>query len=646
MERGRVEALHQAASEYYLRGEFGEALAAWRAILHIDPKDEQAIEGVRLSEIMSAGRAEPMTENVAPSPPEKEEPSGGNPSEAVFEVERSAGFEEALSVLDSIAPRKTEAPAPEKATPPHVESGPIGVTPSEPPSAGGGPRPPVAGGDDPPDWDPCPASAAPAETGLAPLSTVSAGAFDDLDDLLETVPPMPSAAVEPGLAAGTETASESGAQEELRRRVQDLLRDARVAAEASRIDDAIAILQRVFILDEENAEAVELEESLRRKRGEGGHDIESWLSEATQFFAHGRLEDARDLFQRVLERMPGHGEAIDAIEKIDAAIAARESGEAAGAEAEREDRFAISPKRPEAQGSGGSRTFESVGAEAVPLASPTERPRRSTSPIAASADADEVAEAPAPPRARRVVLWALSLSAAALVVAGALFLMPRLLGGSKTRTEAATGRPAMAKIPASKAATAAPAPPPSSPASLPATKASAPAVGNSAFATYGEAITEGRAAVERGEWARAVLAFDAATRMNPESEEARKELRAAGEGYKAWKAERQQVDDLRGLYSEGDYAGALRVLYRLPGTIKGLPVDRFKVNAWYNLGLESLRAGRVKEAIGHFDEALAIAPDDAGARKAGSFAQEWLDRARDRSYYDPVESMPFRKIDD
>src|SRR5687767_456001 len=52
VERGTAEALHEKASQHYLSGEFAEALAAWEAVLRLDPADERALEGTRLSRMM------------------------------------------------------------------------------------------------------------------------------------------------------------------------------------------------------------------------------------------------------------------------------------------------------------------------------------------------------------------------------------------------------------------------------------------------------------------------------------------------------------------------------------------------------------------------------------------------------------------
>ena len=50
MDNERILKFHETASAHYLRGEYREAVDAWKALLALDPLDAQAIEGMRLAE--------------------------------------------------------------------------------------------------------------------------------------------------------------------------------------------------------------------------------------------------------------------------------------------------------------------------------------------------------------------------------------------------------------------------------------------------------------------------------------------------------------------------------------------------------------------------------------------------------------------
>jgi len=155
-----------------------------------------------------------------------------------------------------------------------------------------------------------------------------------------------------------------------------------------------------------------------------------------------------------------------------------------------------------------------------------------------------------------------------------------------------------------------------------------------------------REALAREDAAAAIVAFDEVLKQDPSHEEARAGLLQAGEIYKAQKAVREQFESAKIAFAEGEYTPALRILYRLPKGRYDGEIETFKFNAWFNLGLVSLRAGNCKEALSSFDEALAIRPRDENARRLKDLAVKFQDGARDRAFFDRVEAIPFRRIDE
>ena len=97
----------------------------------------------------------------------------------------------------------------------------------------------------------------------------------------------------------------------------------------------------------------------------------------------------------------------------------------------------------------------------------------------------------------------------------------------------------------------------------------------------------------------------------------------------------------RNALEDGDYVSALRILYRLPDTVDQMQAAEYKVIGWYNLGLIELKAADCKGAVEHFDEALAIAPNDAHLRKMRNLAGSYIDRAKDSKFYREVEVLDF-----
>jgi tetratricopeptide (TPR) repeat protein len=691
MDRQQIAQLHEKASEHYLRGEFRDALEAWQSLLAIDPGDEQAMEGVRLAAMLVETREPqapqpppPVLSRIAPADLRRrldevdarieagdlrgavdsaeklaaQAPSESAVTEAVARARRALEIEpfvlehlarakagvaagrlgeaaaacrkvlsvdahhlEAanllrqcenaprdgdpldgdLKVLDALstrldgAKRAADAPAP---------SGPVGDPPARASAAGAKPH-------------------AAATAGPAP-APATAGAQED--KVIEP-PPAPAAP--------------SAAAEELKRRVEDLLEEAKREATAERIDEALGILSRVFILDEQNEQALTLEQELRTAQGNSSRDVENWLAEAVQDFEAGRLEEARSLLQKVLQRYPSHLEAVDYLERIDAAQAAQERGPAPskGPEAFQGEDLLSAGSRLEAADLGAPQGPRTMTGDSNAASIPLQRASGAASGGALAREeagiGDEVSAPPlasAPPRSS--LPWPIVAGLAVVVVAAtigaAVWKLPTLLHG-KSAPPAAGARPEASARPAPSRREIASSPKP-------------PVVPTSK--SVPEAMARGKSAMEAGDFATAVVAYNDALALDPGLDEARAGLSQAGERYKAQKAERDQIDRAKAAFDEGEFTPALKILYRLPQGRYAAEIEHYKANAWYNLGLVSLRAGNCKEAQESFDETLQINPGDPDVRRAKELARRYQGLEKDRAFYDLAESIPFRKMNE
>jgi tetratricopeptide (TPR) repeat protein len=666
MDRQQIAELHEKAAEHYLRGEFEDAFEAWKTVLAIDPGDEQALEGARLSSML----------NEVPEPASSAIPPHVEPAELrrrLDEVDahlEAGDLNGAVDVAETLASELPSDPAVLEARDrarQALEQEPFlrrQLAQAKAELAAGRPMAAAAACNAVLSIDPHHFEAADLlrqceetpEGGdsldmdlkvLDALSTHLDGA-----DLAGEPPPLPSPAPEAvGVAQPLATPpppARDAAAEELRRRVADLLEEANREAAAGRIDEALGILSRVFILDEQNAKAQQLEQELRAAQGKSSRDADTWLQEAVQDFDAGRLEKARELFQKVLGRYPSHLEALDYLERIDSAQAAQERG-AAGAGAPQEfhgqDLLAAGCSFEGGGGTGsGPRTMV---AEPDTLAIPLERAagRPENAPQAPAeqswnlADAGMEGRSPAvpnvaPPSARSSLSWPLVAGLIALVFVGVAAViawkLPGLLGLGKARpapSATVEGKPARA-----------PAPRGNSPAPDPVNRITAK--------NAPEAMARAQAAMDSGAYAEAVIAYNEALTIDPALDAARVGLANAGERYKIQKTERDQIDRVKAAFAEGEYTPALKILYRLPEGKYAEEVERYKVNAWYNLGLISLRAGNCKEAQENFDEALAIRSGETDVRRAKALAQKYQAAVKDRGFYDTVEAIPFRKFDE
>jgi len=161
-------------------------------------------------------------------------------------------------------------------------------------------------------------------------------------------------------------------------------------------------------------------------------------------------------------------------------------------------------------------------------------------------------------------------------------------------------------------------------------------------ASVAHAIARAKHLVASGDFAAAVVAYNEAIQLDPANLDAREGLSAAAAQYKAQKSDAEALKAIETAFAGGEYASALRLSYRLPGTVDALRIDRIKQAGWYNLAVVALRAGDCRGASSNLDEVLGIAADDADAKKLKDFASRYAEAPKDRAFLDTVEALPFR----
>jgi tetratricopeptide (TPR) repeat protein len=152
-------------------------------------------------------------------------------------------------------------------------------------------------------------------------------------------------------------------------------------------------------------------------------------------------------------------------------------------------------------------------------------------------------------------------------------------------------------------------------------------------------------ATAKGDWAAAIVAYNEILAAHPDDVAARAGLLEAAQHYREQKAVHEQLEQARRAFADGEYEGALRLLYRMPKGVDPATVEQAKVASWVNLGIVALKAGDPVTAVTQLDEALTLRPQDAEAQRLRTFAQESTGRARDQAYYTRVEGLGFRALD-
>lgn len=559
MSTERIKQLHEQASEFYLCGDYKGALQAWRDVLGLDPADEQAMGGIKL--------ASQFVEHDAPVFAE----AGG-----AVEHELDQG----LRVLDGFVGNAL----------PHadVADGSIDREP-EPEGSPELRRDEILEG-----WDaPQASSAEEGSFGLEPVAHPTAA---------------PSAPT-------------SAASAELSRRVNDLLTDAKAKAEAGERDDALAILARLAILDEDNAEAAKLRSKIEAEGASELDKVERAIIEGVAALESERLDVAERYFRDALAIAPEHREAQHYLDKV----AERRRG---GAGDEELLEVVGSESGPDDNAVHRAVAIETAPRNPAPAPAPAARPSRPP-----AADLSELPPAAGEPRLAlpppKILIWA---GVGVLVLAAAAFTLPRLFGGpAHVATVPQPVKPS-------------PRPTRKAPPVPVATARIEPATPDEAAKTIASSIAKGRTLVASGDFGGAVIAFNEALTLDSKNVEARAGFEEAGLRYKESKAERDALNTIKMAFRDGEFSSALRLAYRLPQGVSKSYTDAVKFAGWYNLAVVALRAGECREAMSHLDEALEIAPADAGAKQLRELAARYADGVKDRAFLDRVEALSFRPL--
>jgi tetratricopeptide (TPR) repeat protein len=556
-ETDRIKQLHEQASELYLNGDYQGAIHAWNEILALDPANDEALGGVRMAE-----------QFVAPA-----EAAALAPAAAVAAPALEHELDEGLKVLDG-----TSMP---ELLPAEVNDGSVDRMPV-PVSAS------AADEEVPEGWEMPSQPAAPEESyGLEPMARS-------------------------GRAAG---APASAAAAELKRRVQDLLNEAKAKASAGERDEALAILARLGILDEENPEADALRAQIEAAGSSNLDKVENAIIEGVAALEADRLDEAEKLFREALALSPEHREALHYLEKIEERRTGGVEDLLGSVEGE-----AAPPE---------SAVQKATGPEEAPpkLATPTKAKSAPQLP-----DLDDAPVAAAGPRfslpATKILIGG---AIAAIVLVGGAVTLPRLFKKSVPKftapAPAAAPRATKAARPAPKAAAAAPA-------------------SNLTPAERAKAIESGlasaRSKMAAGDAGAAVIAYNDVLALDPSNADAKAGITEAGDQYKATKAVRDSMNSVKLAFRDEEFSSALRLAYRMPLGVPQSYVDGVKVAGWYNMAVVALRAGDCRAAQQHLDEALQVNPSDQEAKSLRDLAAQYSEAVKDRAFFDRVEALSFR----
>jgi tetratricopeptide (TPR) repeat protein len=584
----KIDSLHQQASAHYLQGEFHQALEAWKELLALDPQDERAIEGVTLCELLAendgGGGAVPATEPAEPA--KQAEPAGPGGS-----VE---GFDDDLDELDAILDGKAEESASDEPTPSFdLEFSDPGEQAVDQP-----PEPPVDG------------SQRQAEgIDFGDLSTEEPISLGDGAE-----PGEPQFAVDPHSLdlpdndPSAEAANPGAtAAAELRHRVDELMMEAHGCLEKGDTNGALSALNRIALLDEHNGEA----EALRNR-------IEEELQQPTlpQETAAEEVQPPQLDLQIPEEPAPAPPPAI---EETPPPV------EEPVADAEPEEEVAEVPFEQEDQPPAPAAEAEPSVEIAVGMSKPSLRDRLSGMNLL-------------------IIVGVLAVIAIGGLSAWWFLWGPGAGGaddGSGESAIAAAGPgalPELPKLPGEEE------PGEKRPAAKERSKPSEPSPEQQADLSV--LIAEAEEAFDREDYREAVLAYNRVLEVDPDNQEANSRLAIAGERYRELKELEDKRAEAIEAFNRGNYRAALTIFYRMPESEDQKKLDRYKLNGWYNMGLQALSMGDCNSASTHLKEAKTIDPSDKEVIIALDLARICKYSRGDSSYRDEVEQLAPRALED
>jgi len=161
-------------------------------------------------------------------------------------------------------------------------------------------------------------------------------------------------------------------------------------------------------------------------------------------------------------------------------------------------------------------------------------------------------------------------------------------------------------------------------------------------------LERGNKAFAAGEYSTAIVAFNAVLKQQPNHFEANDRMQLATEGYRRQQETQQQWIAATSLFRDGEYRSAMQMFYRLPENSDEdrVRLERYTENGWYNMGLLALRSGQCALARGHLEEAAQVDPEDADIAMALALCDTCEGGTRRNGFQRAVAAMSIRGLDD
>lgn len=443
-------------------------------------------------------------------------------------------------------------------------------------------------------------------------------------------------------------------------KVESFLAEGKSLISSGKYQEAIDVLTRIFILDEENQDAQKLIDQAKELEVNREREINLILNEAISAYDAKSYDNAKSLFQKVLTILPGHREADYYLKEM-------ENAAGAGAPAfELETPAAPSSSPFQLEGGPADFSFDASGGGAgEDLASLVGHPAPPPTPAPATAESVSTAdfsqqEVPSqsspfkvhPPaqKSKKKGGKRAPVGIIAAVIGGLLVVSSLFFVGPMLWDKLFSPKPKAMSIP--------PAKPVKQPEAKPQPKP--PVTPPAPQKSIAEIITDAKTAMEEKQYQKAVDLLTEVEKLDKNNLDVKAMLPGAREALAAQQAEAAKnqkfiVDYEKAVqyFKMQEYGEALRISWRLvypDDTLakqmgKADTIRKIIRNGYYNWGVKELKAGNPLAAKKNFQDLLDSSQDPKG-RELLEFSKKYNSSNIDEKYRSYVQELSFRSLEE
>lgn len=410
--------------------------------------------------------------------------------------------------------------------------------------------------------------------------------------------------------------------------------------------EAIDVLTRVFILDEENVEAQNLIDDAKTKLQQREQEANLILNEAISIYDSGDFEKAKEMFLKVTGIIPGHREALFYLNEIEEKKSASsfqletpfqtESSQA-------QDNFSFDTS--------GMEDLSSLVTEEKEESSPAFKVETKPPEIEPPALTSQKKVLPKKKEGKEIPYTLIAIIVIGLAVVGAGFFFVPIIWKSmfspKQVAQTIPRKPPKEKPKQAQSSTG----------------QESPKVPANSVRSVTEVLLEAKTAMQEKQYEKAINLFSEAEKLGGQTIEIRTNIENAKVLLEQQKEEEAKVQRFVTDYEKAvkffkmaEYGEAVRICWRLiyPKEQEQFALQMGKAdqirkiirNGYFNWAVKDLKAGNVLVAKNNLKDLLDFDPKDSKARELFNFTTRYLNKPLDEDYQSYVQNLTYRQIEE